>query len=49
MTREERERERISIAALHAAGRRCGRANCPGCPPEIDFDALPGAIQEGQS
>lgn len=28
---EEKQRERVSIAALHAAGRPCGRQNCPTC------------------
>lgn len=27
----EKQRERVSIAALHAAGRPCGRRNCPTC------------------
>lgn len=28
---EQKRRERVSIAALHAAGRPCGRQNCPTC------------------
>jgi len=28
---DERERERISIDALHAANRHCGRVHCPHC------------------
>lgn len=30
-TADDRERERISIDALHAAGRGCGRVHCPRC------------------
>lgn len=32
----EKHRERVSIAALHAAGRPCGRRNCPTCQTFAD-------------
>lgn len=46
MNRQDRQREQHSVNALHAAGRQCGRVNCPGCPPPIDFDAIPDPPRE---